>query len=436
MSEIPYSLESEQGVLGCILLSPRDSLGELCARWGDSVDQFYDIRNRAVYVRALELYDRGDPVDLVSLCSALSGDDVDAAYVSSLGDKTPSAANLSYYADIVHEKWTLRKLLLVCQSVERKIIAGENEAKALLDEAERDVLGVVGADVSKDEKDSRALVHDVMETLEECFNRQGAISGLPTGYLDWDRMTGGMHPGEMVVLAARPGLGKTSLAMNIVDNVAVEGGKHVGVFSLEMTGQSLMNRLVCSRSRMDLARVRDGRFHESDFPKMSNAAGRLASAPIHIDDSSGLTILQLRAKARRWHHRYGLSLIVVDYLQLVSSPRRGDRREREVADISSGLKALSKELGVPVMVLSQLNRSVEGRDGPPRLSDLRESGSIEQDADAVALLSVDQNESAGINDGIPMVLNLAKQRNGPTGVVPLVFLRNYTRFESRAKGVE
>jgi replicative DNA helicase len=325
----------------------------------------------------------------------------------------------------------MRKLLLACQGIERKIMVG-GDCNVIMDEAERDVLGVMRSSGLEQEHDSRALVTQVLDTIEGAFNRQGAVVGLSTGFHGLDKMTGGLHPGEMFVLAARPSQGKTSLAMNVAEHVALGQGKSVGVFSLEMTAKSLMQRMVCSRAGLDLARVRDGRLNEADFPKLATVAGAIGASSLHIDDASGLTILQLRAKARRWHQRFGLALLVVDYLQLIRSPRHGDRREREVADVSQGLKALSKELGVPVLVLSQLNRGVEReRDGKPKLSDLRESGAIEQDADAVALLSVDTAslDECGPYDGIPMTLNLAKQRNGPTGTVKLVFHRGHTRFE-------
>jgi replicative DNA helicase len=255
-------------------------------------------------------------------------------------------------------------------------------------------------------------------------------------------MTNGLHGGEMIVIAARPSMGKTSLAMNIAEHVAIEAKLPVGVFSLEMTSESLVLRMLCSRSRVNLRNVREGFLAERDFPKLTGAAGKLASSPLFIDDSSGLSILQLRAKARRMHQQYNIKVFVIDYLQLLhSTARRAENRQQEIADISSGIKALAKELNVPIIVLSQLNRELEReKNRKPRMSDLRESGSIEQDADLVGLLykpNTDDEEAAAVGpaqeEALPVNLLIAKQRNGPTGDVNLTFLRSYTRFESAAK---
>src|SRR5262249_54414619 len=276
--------------------------------------------------------------------------------------------------------------------------------------------------------------------IEDFHQRQGMLTGVGTGFTDLDKMTSGLHPGEMIVIAARPSMGKTSLAMNIAEHAAVDLKLPVGVFSLEMTAESLVLRMLCSRSRVNLRNIRDGFLAERDFPKLTGAAGKLANAPLFIDDSSGLSILQLRAKARRMSQQFGIKLFVIDYLQLLNSTsRRAENRQQEIADISNGIKALAKELNVPVIVLSQLNRELEkDKNRKPRLSDLRESGAIEQDADLVALLykpnSGDEDDGASQEqDANPVNLFIAKQRNGPTGDVPLTFLKGYTRFESAAK---
>lgn len=269
------------------------------------------------------------------------------------------------------------------------------------------------------------------------------LTGIPTGFSDLDKMTSGLHGGEMIVLAARPSMGKTSLAMNIVEHVVLEEKLPVGVFSLEMTAESLVLRMLCSRARVNLQSIRDGFLAERDFPRLTGAAGKMAGAPLFIDDTAGLSILQLRAKARRLSQQYGIKLFVIDYLQLLhSTARKAENRQQEIADISNGVKALAKELKVPVIVLSQLNRDMErDKNRKPRLSDLRESGSIEQDADVVALLyrpsSGDEEDGPpreeATGDAVPVGLLIAKQRNGPTGEVPLVFMKGYTRFESAAK---
>jgi replicative DNA helicase len=264
------------------------------------------------------------------------------------------------------------------------------------------------------------------------------LTGLGTGFPDFDKMTSGLHEGEMIVIAARPSMGKTSLAMNVAEHVALDLRLPVGVFSLEMTADSLVLRMLCSRARVNLRSIRDGFLAERDFPKLTGAAGKMANAPLFIDDSSGLSILQLRAKARRMYQQYGIKLFVIDYLQLLhSTARRAENRQQEIADISSGIKALAKELKVPVIVLSQLNRELEkDKNRKPRLSDLRESGAIEQDADLVALLykpSSDDEDAPAEQEAAPVNLLIAKQRNGPTGDVNLTFLKSYTRFESAAK---
>jgi replicative DNA helicase len=311
-----------------------------------------------------------------------------------------------------------------------------------MDEVERDVLRISESRVQSQTSTIKDLVKKAINTIEDYHQGQGALTGLSTGFIDLDKMTTGLHPGEMIVIAARPSVGKTSLAMNIAEHVAVDKRIPVGVFSLEMTADSLILRMLCSRSRVNLRSVREGFLVERDFPKLTGSAGKLSSAPLFIDDSSGLSILQLRAKARRMYQQYGIKLFVIDYLQLLhSSSRRVDNRQQEIADISGGIKALAKELGVPVIVLSQLNREVEREKGrPPRLSDLRESGSIEQDADLVGLLyrpvkqGEDEESTTEPSDAIPINLLIAKQRNGPANEdVHLTFLKPFTRFESAAK---
>jgi replicative DNA helicase len=335
-------------------------------------------------------------------------------------------------------------MIRVCTDVVARVYEAEGEVDSLMDEVERDVLRISEFRVQSQINTIKDLVYRAIGTIEDYHQRQGKLTGLPTGFIDLDKLTTGMHPGEMIVIAARPSVGKTSLAMNIAEHVAIDNNIPVGVFSLEMTADSLVLRMLCSRSRVNLRNVRDGFLAERDFPKLTLNAGKLAGAPIFIDDSSGLSILQLRAKARRMFQQYGIKLFVIDYLQLLhSSSRKAENRQQEIADISGGIKALAKELNVPVIVLSQLNREVEREKGrAPRLSDLRESGSIEQDADLVGLLykpssKSDDDESGGASepeDAIPVNLLIAKQRNGPAQVdVHLTFLKTFTRFESAAK---
>lgn len=442
----PHSPEAEQGVLGCILLSPNDAMGECLEKLKAGAEVFYDLRHQTIFALLAQMYDAREAIDLITLQQRLKDRQLleqvgGLTYLASLPDKVPSAANLSYYLDIVREKHLLRKMISVCTGVVGRVYDYEGQVDTLLDEVERDVLRISESRVQEHANTIKDLVKKAINTIEDYHQRQGMLTGIATGFPDLDRMTSGLHGGEMVVIAARPSMGKTSLAMNIAEHVAVELKLPVGVFSLEMTSESLVLRMLCSRSRVNLRNVREGFLAERDFPKLTGAAGTLASAPLFIDDSGGLSILQLRAKARRMFQQYGIKLFVIDYLQLLhSTSRRAENRQQEIADISNGIKALAKELNVPVIVLSQLNRELEReKNRKPRMSDLRESGAIEQDADLIGLLykpNADDDEAAAPaaeEDAVPVNLLIAKQRNGPTGDVSLTFLKPYTRFESAAK---
>jgi replicative DNA helicase len=458
----PHSIEAEQGVLACVLLAPQECLGECIERFGrknwepeagpgrddpnsDPCAVFYDLRHREIYRVLLEMYEAKAGIDLITLQQRLKDrNQLEAVggleYLASLPDKVPSSANLKYYADIVWDKFFLRRIIRTCNEVVGQIYEYEGEVDALVDQVETQILRI-----SEDKEAGRAsavtvrdLVHEAIERIEEYHTNQGLLTGLPTGFADFDKLTTGLHGGEMIVIAARPSMGKTSLAMNIAEHVSIDHKLPVAVFSLEMSAPALVLRILCSRSKVNLRRIREGFFSERDFPKLTGAAGKLAAAPLFIDDTSGLSILQLRAKARRLWQQHGIKLFVIDYLQLLhSTSRRADNRQQEIADISSGVKGLAKELNVPVIVLSQLNRELErDKSRKPRLSDLRESGAIEQDADLVGLLykpGSDEEEESTEQEGVAVRLCIAKQRNGPTGDIDLTFLKPYTRFESAAK---
>src|SRR5882672_10608761 len=389
----PHSPEAEQGVLGCVLLSPNDCMGECIEKFKSGAEVFYDLRHQTIFGALAEMYDSREAIDVITLQQRLKNKQLleevgGIAYLSALPDTVPSSANLSYYLDIVQEKYLLRKMIHTCTEVVGRVYDFEGEVDMLMDEVERDILRISESRVQSQTTTIKDLVKKAINTIEDFHQRQGMLTGIGTGFTDLDKMTSGLHPGEMIVIAARPSMGKTSLAMNIAEHVAIEQKLPVGVFSLEMTSESLVLRMLCSRSRVNLRNVRDGFLAERDFPKLTGAAGKLANAPLFIDDSSDLSILQFRAKARRMHQQYGIKLFVIDYLQLLhSTARRAENRQQEIADISNGIKALAKELNVPVIVLSQLNREVEkDKNRRPRMSDLRESGSIEQDADFVGLL--------------------------------------------------
>src|SRR6185437_12118841 len=441
----PHSMEAEVGVLSCVLIAPNECMGECIESLKAGAEVFYDLRHQTIFSMLAEMYDQRVAIDVITLQQRLKDKQLleqvgGLAYLSPLPDAVPSAANLTYYLEIVKEKYLLRKMIHTCTDVVGRVYDFEGEIDSLMDEVERDILRISEARVEGQSSNIKELVKRAINQIEDFHQRQGMLTGVCTGFTDLDKMTSGLHPGEMIVIAARPSMGKTSLAMNIAEHVALEQKLPVGVFSLEMTADSLVLRMSCSRSRVNLRNVRDGFLAERDFPRLTGAAGKLANAPLFIDDSSGLSILQLRAKARRMAQQYGIKLFVIDYLQLLhSTSRRAENRQQEIADISNGVKALAKELSVPVIVLAQLNRELEkDKSRKPRLADLRESGAIEQDADLVGLLykpSSDEDEGSGRDeqDAMPVNLLIAKQRNGPTGDVPLTFLRAYTRFESAAK---
>src|SRR5687768_16347432 len=443
----PHSIEAEQGVLGCVMLSPSDCLGTCLEKFKKGVEVFYDLRHQAIFDTLVEMYDTKKPIDLITLQENLKlKNQLEAVggipYLSALPDAVPSAANLEYYIEIVREKYVLRKMIQTCTGVVGRVYEHEGKVDGLIDEVERDILKISEDRIETTSLKMKDLVHRAINTIEDYHTRQGALTGLGTGFVDFDKMTSGLHGGEMIVIAARPSMGKTSLVMNIVEHVVLEEKQPVGVFSLEMTADSLVLRMLCSRSRVNMRNIRDGFLAERDFPKLTGSAGKLASAPLYIDDTAGLSILQLRAKARRMYQQYGVKMIVIDYLQLLNaSSSRIENRQQEIAQISNGIKALAKELKIPVIVLSQLNREMEkDKNRKPRLSDLRESGAIEQDADLVALLYKPEAEKNDDDDGgmqerdaVPVNLLIAKQRNGPTGDVHLTFFKSYTRFESAVK---
>jgi replicative DNA helicase len=444
----PHSPEAEQGVLGCVLLSPNECMGECIEKLKDDGQQvFYDLRHQTIYEALATMYDAREAVDIITLQQKLKDKQLleqigGIAYLSQLQDSVPSAANLSYYLEIIQEKFLLRRMIATCTDVVGRVYDYEGDVETLLDEVEKEILRINESRAQSSTATVKELVGKAILTVENYFGRQGTLNGLGTGFPDLDRMTDGLHGQEMIVIAARPSMGKTSLAMNIVEHVVLEQNLPAGVFSLEMSAESLVLRMLCSIARVNLRSIREGFMSEADFPKLTSAAGRLAKAKLLIDDTAGLSILDLRARARRMHQQHGVKLFVIDYLQLLhsTSRRSQDNRQQEIADISSGIKALAKELKVPVLVLSQLNRELEkDKSRKPRLSDLRESGAIEQDADVVGLLykpnagDDEDGVPAEEADGLPVNLLIAKQRNGPTGDINLTFLKSYTRFESAAK---
>lgn len=438
----PNSTEAEQGVLGCCLLSPNDSIPALLSRKA-TAEEMYDLRHRSIFEQLVAMWGT-TAIDLITVQQWLKDRNQlegvgGIAYLSALQDAVPSAANLMYYYDIVREKKILRSAIQVCSDVIQKAYDDVGDFGEFVDHMEKSVLQVAESNVEKSDISMKEVILKATGIIEMKFANQGALTGVPSGFVDLDKLTNGFQNGEMIVIAARPGFGKTSLAMNIVEHAAVDCKLPVGVFSLEMTAESLGVRMLCSRARVNLRNINEGFLGEKDFSKLTMAAGKLASAQIQIDDSSGMDILQLRAKARRMWQQHGIKLFVIDYLQIMAGIKggRNQNREQDVSDMSKGIKDLAKELNVPVIVLSQLNRDIEkDKHRKPRLADIRESGSIEQDADLVGLLYKPSNgdeDEKEEQDAIPINLLIAKQRNGPTGDVNLIFIKGTTRFESAAK---
>jgi replicative DNA helicase len=441
----PHSVEAEQGVLGSMLISPRDTIAECVEKINE--EYFYVPAHQTIYTVLVELWNAGQAIDLITFTQVLRDRNLletvgGAAFVTSLFTFVPTAANVQYYLDIVRDKYILRSIIAAATESVRRAYEEQDEVGNLLDEVEQKIFAV-GEDRFKGQMLSmKDQVMEAIESIEKLYERKGGITGISTGFVEFDRMTSGMHPSEMIVIAARPSMGKTALAMNIAEHVAINENLSVGVFSLEMSSQQLVQRLLCSRARVNLQKVRDGFLGERDFPSLTAAASKLAEARIFIDDSASLTILELRAKARRLKAQQDVQLIIVDYLQLLrsTSRRAQDNRQLEISEISAGLKGLAKELKIPLIVVAQLNRQPEARSGgKPRLSDLRESGSIEQDADLVGLLVrpeiYEEDEEARAEKAGEAELIIAKQRNGPVGEIPLTFLKEFTRFEDRARSV-
>ena len=442
----PHSVDAEQGVLGSMLISPRETIAECVEKINE--EYFYVPAHRTIYNVLVDLWNTGQAIDLITFTQVLRDrhllDSVGgAAFVTSLFTFVPTAANVGYYLEIVRDKYILREIISAATESVRRAYEEQDEVNNLLDEVEQRIFAV-GEDRFKGEMLSmKEQVMSTLESIEKLFENKGAITGVSTGFRDLDKLTSGLHSSEMIVIAARPSMGKTALAMNIAEHAAIEVKLPVAIFSLEMSAQQLVQRMLCSRARVNLAKTRDGFLAEADFPKLTHAASKLAEAKIFIDDSAGLTILELRAKARRLKAQQNVQLIIVDYLQLLrsTSRRAQDNRQLEISEISAGLKGLAKELKIPIIVVAQLNRNPEIRTGSgkgvPRLADLRESGSIEQDADLVGLLVreeyyADSDEERTELEGKAELI-IAKQRNGPIGQVKLTFLKDFTRFEDRAE---
>lgn len=426
----PHSIEAEQGVLGCCLLDPR-SIPDAESKIHDPV-AFYDLRNQKLWITLVEMAEESKPIETLTLVTELTSkkwllDVGGVEYISTVIDSAPSAANLTYYLEILIEKWQARKMIQVCSNIVSDIYEAKIPAEELIDQAERDVLSVRTIKTSESEiKPVKPLVIQSIDEIEKMWQMKGATTGLKTGFIDIDRMTDGLQPGELTVVAAFPSVGKTSWAMNVAEYVAVDCKIPVGVFSVEMTARSIVIRLICSRAKLNLRSIRDGKIEEREFTKVSNVALSLSKSNIHFVDQSDMSINQLRAYARRMHRDHAIKLIIVDYLQLLTaSGGRIDNKTQETAAISSGLKKLAKELDLHVIAASQLTKKQDGS------ISCRNGAEIHQDADNLFFLIRDEDKVPELpTEPYPVKLEVKKQRNGPTGFVELIFFPAYTRFES------
>ena len=435
----PQSEEAEIAVLGSMLLD-RDAIGKAIELIKS--DFFYKDAHRKIFSVIISLYDKNKAVDIVTFIEALKKagclDEVGGpSYITGLVSSIPTSANIEHYVKIVKEKAVLRKLINSATQIVAQCYETSTNVDGLLDRAEQMIFDISSQKVETRFVSLKEIIKDSIETIDSLYQRKENITGLATGYHDFDVLTAGLQVSDFIVIAGRPAMGKSALVTCIAEHIAVVEKKPVAFFSLEMAKAQLVQRMLCSHARVDSHKVRTGFLSQADWPRLVNAAGKLSEAPVYIDDTPGISVLELRAKARRLKAQFDIKLIVLDYLQLMRGPEGADNRQQEISEISRSLKALARELNIPVIAVSQLSRAVEQRaDRRPQLSDLRESGAIEQDADVVILLLREgYYNPTEENKGLAEII-LAKQRNGPVGSVRLTFINEYTRFENRSEREE
>jgi len=433
---LPNNLDAERSVLGAILL---DNNALNTAIETLRPDDFFLDQHRRVFTQMIALAEVQQAIDLITLTEELHRrGDLEAAggapYLASLADGMPKVSNVEHYARIVKEKAMLRNLIHTTHNIQQRAFEGEDGADMILDNAESSIFELAEDRVKAGLISVKDIVRDNFERLEKIFKEGKSITGIPTGYVELDKLTSGFQPSELLILAARPSQGKTALALNLAENIAIRAGQPVAIFSLEMSKESLLQRLVASVAQIDAHKFRTGHLSRGDWSSMTEALGTISNAPLWVDDAGSISVLEIGAKARRLKRDKGLSLLIVDYLQLITARGRFGNRQEEVASISRGLKGLAKELQIPVLVLSQLTRAPERDERGPQLSDLRESGAIEQDADVVMFIYRPHFFKAGASpeEREETELRIAKQRNGPTENVKFVFRSRLTRFEEAA----
>ncbi|GLI07859.1 replicative DNA helicase [Paenibacillus tyrfis] len=427
----PQNLEAEQAVLGAILL---DGDALVTAMERVTSDDFYRGSHQRIFEAMIEIAEANEPVDLVTLTARLQDkkqlEEVGGiSYLSELANAVPTAANVDYYAQIVEEKSMLRRLIRAATQIVTNGYSGEDEVGMLLSDAEQRIMEISQARSGSGFIAIKDVLMEVFDKVEFLFNQKGSTTGVRSGFADLDKMTSGFQRSDLIIVAARPSVGKTAFALNIAQNVGVREKETVAIFSLEMGAAQLVQRMICAEANVDAGRMRTGFLEPDDWEKLTMAIGSLSEANIYIDDSPSVTVADIRAKCRRLKKEKGLGMILIDYLQLIHGRGKGDNRQQEVSEISRTLKQIARELDVPVIALSQLSRGVEQRqDKRPMMSDLRESGSIEQDADIVAFLYRDDYYDKESEKKNIIEIIIAKQRNGPVGTVELAFLKNYNKF--------
>ena len=432
----PQNLEAEQAVLGSMLLE-EEAIVQAAELLEDVA--FYKDSHRKIFATLIALYRENVPVDLVTVTDALRQRNAlegigGPSYLATLTSLVPTAANAEYYCRIVKQKAVLRELIRASTHIASEAYTEAVEPDRLLDRAEALIFDIASKKVKRDAVSMKDVIKSSIEMIDTLYQRKGMITGLPTGFTELDQQLAGLQPADLIVVAGRPAMGKSSFALCVAEHLALQQKSGVAIFSLEMSKENLVQRMLCSHARINAHHVRSGMLSTSDWPNLTKAAGKLSEAPIFIDDSPSVSILELRAKARRLKSHHDIGLVILDYLQLMEESANAENRQQEISIISRGLKALARELNVPVIAVSQLSRAPERRESfRPRLSDLRESGAIEQDADVVLMLFRDEYYNpTEENKGIAEVI-IAKQRNGPTGTVKLAFINDYTRFETLAQ---
>lgn len=431
----PQNLEAEQSVLGSLLLQDKN-FGIVLEIL--KPDDFYTTSHKIIFEALIDLFQKSDPQDLITVTNLLNDKNQlnevgGAAYLATLTSIVPVTANVGSYAKIIRQKSILRNLISVNTDIANRCYEEQGDIDILVDEAEQAIFEIAGSKSGQNFTPINLIVPEAFSKVEELFKRKEMITGVPTGYDQIDKMTSGLQPSDLIIIAARPSMGKTSFAMNIAQHAALVEKTGVAVFSLEMSKEQLVMRLLSSVGRIDSMRIRSGKLHDEDWPKLSRAVGMLTEAPIYIDDTPAISVLDMRAKVRRLAAQYDIGLIVVDYLQLMRGRNSTENRTQEISEISRSLKALAKEHKIPVIALSQLNRGLESRtDKRPMMSDLRESGAIEQDADVISFIYRDEvYNKAEDNPNIGQAeIIIGKQRNGPTGMARLAFIKEFTQFEN------